>query len=371
MARKSLGYVELEWICPNCGTRNPGSRRTCMNCGLPQPDNVEFQQPAQESLIKDEEKLAEAKAGPDIHCYYCGTRNPATAKTCSQCGADLSEGARRKAGAVLGAHRDQKAEPVTCPSCGAENAPTAPNCAQCGANLTPATPKLTPSPVEATKRPVLPDPSRSARGGFPAGLGLMLVALVACAIIGAFFFFSSQTEAVTGTVDDVGWTRTVVIEGLVPVEREAWRDQIPAEAVVGQCTEEIRRTQDQPAPNAREVCGTPYTVDTGSGFGEVVQDCRYQVYDYFCDYMVNEWRAIDEAEIRGDDFAPRWPALSLASGQREAQRMETYQIVFSTPQGDYSYTVRDQARFSQFQPGSRWTLEINAFNNITDVQPAN
>jgi hypothetical protein len=29
MAEKELGYVELEWRCPSCGNRNPGSAKKC------------------------------------------------------------------------------------------------------------------------------------------------------------------------------------------------------------------------------------------------------------------------------------------------------------------------------------------------------
>ena len=54
MTKKSLGYVELEWICPNCDTKNPGPQKTCLSCGMPQPDDVKFEQRAQETLIEDE-----------------------------------------------------------------------------------------------------------------------------------------------------------------------------------------------------------------------------------------------------------------------------------------------------------------------------
>ncbi|MCB0194384.1 MAG: zinc ribbon domain-containing protein [Anaerolineae bacterium] len=370
MAKKSLGYVELEWICPNCDTRNPGSRRVCINCGTPQPDDVEFHQPAQEIIIEDEKKIEQAKSGPDIHCYYCGARNSATAETCSQCGADLSEGARRDAGEILGAHRDKKAPPIICPACGTPNAPTAPNCVQCGNSLTTAKPEVTPKPITQTGQPI-PLPENQSSGGIPARMVLIGVALAAFICVAAFIFLSGRTEEITGTVNNVTWTRTIVIEGLVPVEREAWRNNIPAEAIIGACSPQVRRTQDNPAPNAREICGTPYTVDTGSGFGEVVQDCQYQIYDDYCDYTVQEWRPIDEAEIQGNDFSPRWPALSLAAGQREAGRDETYRVHFRTEEGNFTYTVRDPTAFSRFQSGTRWILEVNTFNNVTAVTPAN
>ena len=92
MQRKSKGFVELEWVCPNCEGRNPGAVKTCQQCGAPQPENVQFQRASNEKIITDEKSVAAAKAGADIHCGFCGTRNPATATVCSQCGADLKEG---------------------------------------------------------------------------------------------------------------------------------------------------------------------------------------------------------------------------------------------------------------------------------------
>lgn len=41
MARKSKGFVELEWSCPNCETRNRGSEKTCANCGAPQTSTAD------------------------------------------------------------------------------------------------------------------------------------------------------------------------------------------------------------------------------------------------------------------------------------------------------------------------------------------
>jgi ribosomal protein L40E len=95
MVKKTVGYVELEWVCPNCEARNRGTRKVCTSCGAAQPDDVEFIQAAEEKLITDEAELAKAKAAPDIHCGYCGARNPSTAEKCSQCGGDLAAGAAR------------------------------------------------------------------------------------------------------------------------------------------------------------------------------------------------------------------------------------------------------------------------------------
>ena len=68
---------------------------------------MKFEQAPEEQIITDEAKIAEAKAGPDIYCAYCGTRNPSTATACKQCTAPLAEGKAREAGAVLGGLQDQ------------------------------------------------------------------------------------------------------------------------------------------------------------------------------------------------------------------------------------------------------------------------
>src|SRR5689334_11004060 len=134
MSRRSKGIVELEWVCPNCDSRNRGSRKTCENCGAPQPENVKFQRASEEKLITDEKAVQAAKAGADIHCGFCGARNPATAKTCSQCGGDLAEGRKRQAGERLQAAPAQP-KTVTCKNCGTENPGSERICSKCGSPL--------------------------------------------------------------------------------------------------------------------------------------------------------------------------------------------------------------------------------------------
>ena len=362
MAKKSLGYVELQWTCPNCGTKNPGSQRICQNCGAPQPDDIEFEQPAEEKLIEDEAKLAQAKAGPDIHCYYCGTRNPATASHCSQCGADLSEGAKRRYGQIVGAHRDKPAQPVICPNCGTPNDPDAPTCTSCGAAL------AQPEPQQVKVAEKAPRPGRSKAGLF-GGIGLAVIALICAAACVVYFVLANRTEAVTGTVSGVNWTRTIAIQGLRPVEHEDWFDRLPAGAAVGACRQEVRRVQDSPAPNSREICGTPYTVDTGSGFGQVVQECRYEVLERFCEYTVEEWRQVDEITFSGDDFSPQWPQLNLGFNEREGERGETYQCIFTTEGDTYTYTTSNPNDFTRCEIGSRWVLEVNTFGVVNEITP--
>src|SRR5512143_73919 len=129
-SRRTLGYVQLEWTCPNCNSRNPGPVKTCQNCGAPQPENVQFEQPAEQKFVTDDASVKAAQAGADIHCGFCGTRNPATATVCSQCGGDLVEGKRRESGGELQAAA--QVAKVICTNCGTENPASHTNCSNCG-----------------------------------------------------------------------------------------------------------------------------------------------------------------------------------------------------------------------------------------------
>ncbi|MEK6222593.1 MAG: zinc ribbon domain-containing protein, partial [Chloroflexota bacterium] len=196
MAKKKKGYVELEWTCPNCENENGGAVRICGTCGTPQPDDVEFHQPRQQELVTDEDKLAKARAGADVHCGYCEARNPATAKSCSQCGGDLSEGAQRKVGKVVGAFKPGPAGSVECDNCGSHNAATRTICHNCGASL--------PVKKQAAQKVEKTADSKSSKKGLS---GAMIVAiLVGCiGICGLTWFVFFRTTEVVGKVVAVEW----------------------------------------------------------------------------------------------------------------------------------------------------------------------
>lgn len=363
MARKKIGDVELQWTCPNCNGLNPGSARFCLSCGAAQPEDVEFHLPERQELLEDEDKIARAQAGPDIHCPFCGTRNPAGSPECSQCGGDLTGGDIRNSGQVLGAYSSGPAGTVTCPNCGSENPDQALKCANCGASLAPE------KEVKAAAAPPAAKPAR--RGANPLVIvGLVLVAVVFCGVLAFVLLRGAQTEDLRATVEQVQWELSIPVEALVAVERENWRDQIPLEADVGMCEQQVREVRDQPAPNSVEVCGTPYTVDSGSGFAEVVQDCLYEVYDDYCSYYVEEWQQQEVAVASGQDFSPSWPQPALQLGERLGEaRQETYLVIFDTGEETYSYQPQNFEEFTDYQPGSTWTLVVNGFGSVVGVEP--
>lgn len=356
--KETLGHVKLEWTCPRCGSKNPGPEPKCLGCGAPQAEDVDFEQAAQEELLTDEQEIARAKSGPDVHCAYCGARHRADAKKCPQCGADLREGRKRKSGQVVGAHRPQKAGETPCPACGALNPANTLKCPQCGASM-----------AQAKKSFRAAAAAPASNKGCAIGCGIAIAAFVALIVI--FVILTSRTHDIVGRVQSASWTRSIAIEALGPVSYAGWRDEIPLGATLGACRDKVHHSQPDPLPNAEKVCGTPYTVDLGNGYGEVVQDCEYNVYADWCQYTVAEWREVDRVELNGADFNPRWPQVKLRSGQREGQYHESYQILFMVNDKEYTYKTDDENQFLRCEIGSRWTLKVNTFDKVMSIKAAN
>ena len=115
---------------------------------------------------------------------------------------------------------------------------------------------------------------------------------------------------------------------------QGWADAIPGGAAVGACEFRYSYTAAEPQPVSTEVCGTPYTVDQGTGFGEVVQDCVYEMYAEYCEYQVEQWVAVDQLSLTGQRSLPRnCRKPPLAAAQRSGDSSAEYTILFNTDQG--------------------------------------
>jgi hypothetical protein len=198
--------------------------------------------------------------------------------------------------------------------------------------------------------------------------GFLAVAFL-CLLLGLFIFTRGSSETLA-LVQDVEWTYEIEIQEFGPVTDENWRDKVPSGAQLGSCRPKARGVQDEPAPNATEVCGTPYVEDTGTGQGKVVQDCEYHVYEDWCEYTVDEWRSVGKETANGRDLNPTWPALNLRPNQREGERLEEYKVVFDDDGKTYVFHPSDLQGFRRFAVGSRWKVETNVLGGVTSVEPA-
>jgi len=353
MPQETIGYTELEWTCQYCGTRNPGMQKVCSGCGAAMSKDQKFEAPAQQTLITDQEKLAQAKAGPDVTCPFCGVRNLSSAKVCKNCGGDLSGAEARAKGEVVGAFSAAPAPDVKCSFCGTMNPASALKCKNCGGALG----KL-PPPAPATRAPA------QASKVSPFIIALVVMACLAGAI---FVFLAGRTSDQGATVQGVRWERSIAVLAQRPVEKQDWRNRIPVEGRLVSCEERVRSVQDQETSRSRKVCGTPYTIDEGTGAGRVVQDCRFEVLDDWCRYAINEWQAVDAIVASGNDLNPQWPNPAVGPGQRTGNTTEKYQVTFLAGDKRYTYWPDNEQEFKRFTPGSQWTLRVNTFGDVTSV----
>jgi len=322
MARKVLGYIQLIWTCSYCGTQNPGAIKSCTQCGAPQAPDVQFEKVDAETFafIKDEALIRMAQKGADKHCPYCGTRNSIDAETCVECGSDITSDVKaRESGEIIETR---------------------------AANQNPPTP--------------------------PKRIQPFLIVIIVVVLAGLVFLIINltRTDQVTAVVSAVSWQRSQVIEEYQRVERKSWEDAIPSNATLVSCALQYRYDSDTPRPIATEVCGEPYTIDTGTGLGQVVQDCVYRVYENYCTYTTMDWLPVETLVTTGEDLSPYWPTFELANEQRQGNSTERYVITFSAEGDSFTYSTTDESLYLQAQPGSTWLLEINQFNNVVSAAPA-
>ena len=351
--RRTLGYVENEWTCPNCNTRNKGSVKACENCGAPQPENVQFELGADQKIVTDAEKVKAAQSGADIHCGFCGTRNPATAETCSQCGADLKEGKAREAGRVMQAPPAQP-KMIKCNNCGTENLGTNTACSNCGSPLQRVVPAQA-VPMPAASKPAAPVAGKkksTKRNLFIAGGIFACLAVICVAVIGLFLV---PTASVQGTVTDIHWQTNVPVQEVRAVDHNNESGNPPSDAYNVSCHDE-----------SKDVCEQK-TIDKGNGYSEVVEDCHTETTQY-CSYTLDEWQTIQTYTLEGNDLQPIYDDPNLASGQRIGDETEDLKVTFSTNKGDKTYSPGTISEYQQFDIGTTWTLKLNLVGGIVSVK---
>jgi ribosomal protein L40E len=348
MAKRTVGYVQLEWVCPNCNSRNPGPVKTCANCGAPQPENVQFERTVDEKLVTEEKAVQAAQAGADIHCGFCGTRNPATATTCSQCGGDLKEGMKRQSGQVMQA-RPEGPRTVNCTNCGTENPVSNTMCAKCGSPL----PR---GAAPASAASVLSKPAAAAAKKKPNWLlfgGIGTALLLCCAAV--LFLFVFPSRSLQGTVTDVHWQTSVPVQEIQAVDHSNERGSPPSDAYNVSCHTE-----------SRDVCEQK-TIDKGNGYAEVVEECHTET-EQNCDYTVDEWRTIQTYTLDGNDLFPVYADPSLTTDQRQGSPSEDLKVIFSTEDGQKTYSPGTVSEFQQFETGSQWMIKMNALGGVVNVE---
>lgn len=352
-SKKSQGFIQLEWVCPNCNSRNPGPVKTCESCGAAQPEKVQFFAPAEAKLIQGENAAKIAKAGADIHCGFCGTRNAGDAVTCSQCGGDLKEGKARAAGREM--QREAPIVEVKCTNCGEMNPSTKRMCANCGAPLPRSASDTAGTPSAAgTLTPAAPvAPSGTKRKMSWIAIG-GVVACIAAVCIGAFMLLS-PSKSITANVDRVYWQTSAPVEEARAVNYSEQAGSAPAGAYDVSCRDDVQ-----------QVCEEK-TIDKGNGYAEVVQECHDETTQY-CSYTLDEWTTIQTYTLDGSDFSPTYSRPNLSSGQRLGDETLTLEVYFVGDGAEYLYNPESVQEFQLYILGSAWTLRLNALGGVVSVE---
>ena len=352
-SKQSKGFIQLEWVCPNCNSRNPGPKKTCESCGAPQPENVQFYAPAEAKIIQDENVAKAAGAGADIHCGFCGTRNPATATVCAQCGGDLKEGKARQAGREM--QREAALVEVTCANCGEVNPSTRRMCAKCGAPLPRAESTVAGAP-SAAKTPGMAAPASpsAAKRKVPWIAVGGIVACLAVVCIGMFMLFA-PSKSVTVNVDNVYWQTSAQVQEMQAVNYSNETGSPPSDAYNVSCRTETT-----------QVCEDK-TIDKGNGYAEVVTECRDDSTDY-CSYTLDEWATIQTYTLDGSDFSPMYSQPNISSGQQLGDQALVLEVHFTGNGETYIYNPAGVDEFQLYALGSAWTLHLNALGGVVSVE---
>ena len=296
-----------------------------------------------------------AGAGADIHCGFCGTRNPATATVCAQCGGDLKEGKARQAGREM--QREAALVDVTCANCGEVNPSTRRMCSKCGAPLpraeSAAARREAPSAAKTPGTAAPASPS-AAKRKFPWIAVGGVVACLAVVCIGMIMLFS-PSKSVTANVDSVYWQTSVPVQEMQAVNYSNETGSPPSDAYNVSCRTETT-----------QVCEDK-TIDKGNGYAEVVTECRDDSTDY-CSYTLDEWNTIQTYTLDGSDFSPMYSQPNISSGQRLGDQALVLEVHFTGNGETYIYNPDGVDEFQLYALGSAWTLKLNALGGVVSVE---
>jgi hypothetical protein len=153
----------------------------------------------------------------------------------------------------------------------------------------------------------------------------------------------------------VYWKTSVPVQEVRAVGYSNERGSPPSDAYNVSC-----RTESE------EICEDK-TVDQGNGYAEVITECR-TVSEQYCSYTVDEWTTIQTYDLDGVDLFPVYSDPNLASDQRVGSSATELVVYFDTSSGQETYSPKSVDEFQQFQPGSVWTLRMNAVGGILSVE---
>jgi hypothetical protein len=316
-----MGY----WDCTSCAhKRIEGPVPNCTNCGKPRGPEVGFYTDENAAVVEDPEMIARARAGADWHCKYCNADNRAGFIDCQNCGAG-PDGTKKRA------EKFMPAQPV-------------------------APPKK------------------------PQNLGLLL-GIIGGALVVLFsgiWFLCIRTTALSVTVEQVTWSKSITVEELKTERKEAWRDDVPSGA------REISRVTK---PRTKKVQEGTIKVkvgkkDLGNGMFEDVYEEKpklvdKQVDDTWVSYEIDRWvqgQTLKKETTDGSE--PPDPSFTETRTQRIGGRSnEVLLALEGSDKKSYKYSIdltkekaaRDKVK--SFKVGQKFTAMVTAIGTVSELKP--
>lgn len=354
-------HVEMRWRCSACSQENLGRFKDCQNCrkpkdGEPFYDAPENADPSYAQAVQSAELIAQATAGADWSCKFCGSHQRRDHHTCGNCGADQR-----------GAARDVKYD---------------------GAPAAPAQPQ---------KKKDWPG------SGWAIGMGLMSGLLTTI----LFFSWILRTREVQAEIVERRWEHKVVVERYKVVPEDGFDKPSDAFDVShqGQRFHHNDKVQDgtkRESYTERVACGqdcstTPTKCTTNNnGFKtctggdqrcttKYCSETRYRdvpkykdvpVYKDFYSWKAWRWKHERDVIESGTEETPRWPtdadiALEKNCAPQEKERAEkkaTYSVIFREEDGaKHEFKPEDLDLFESLEVGDERKIRVTASDEVSLV----
>jgi hypothetical protein len=314
-----MGY----WDCPSCGQKkNLGPNPTCGGCGRARGPNIPFYTDDSAPIVEDPALVAQARAGSDWKCKYCGADNRAGIMDCHQCGAGPD-----------GAVRRQQQFIATGPA-----------------------PK---------------------KGLSPKIILAIVLGVVAFLGLGIWFAFL-RTRSLTVTVESAAWVKSAEVEEKRLKKDAAWQDEVPSDAkVLGK--ESKSRSKKVQEGTKKVKTGRK---DLGNGMFEDVykEEPNYvtkQVDDTWVRYEVEVWEKKETLEQKTSDGSePKDPAAGFKSSSDKRLGTQKNQAVFQLKGSDgksYTFEVdvdkEGAGAVKKYDVGKSYTAKINTVGAVLSLGP--
>ncbi|HQU82242.1 MAG TPA: hypothetical protein PKY59_03915 [Pyrinomonadaceae bacterium] len=324
-----MAIYEGKWRCERCSSVNRGRDLNCLSCGVKRSEDTEFFLDDDAVTVADEQLLAQANAGADWICLYCGTNCAAVQTQCSGCGSIRS--AQNK-------QLEEETRGVNDWSEAALNAQNAQNFAE------------------------LQEPQTSFFSSrlvkfILAGIGAVGVLFVGLFVV--LMYLSTLKYPVEMEISGLEWQRSITLEEYKTVTETAWEGGVPQAARV-QSKETALHHVDK-IPNGTRTVPETYTERVSDGTERYVcgrtskkngffedKYCtrtKYRsvtktrnrtetiykdvpVYKMRYTYLIDKWVSIGDQTISGNDFNPQWANVKVDNVHtREGARKENYNLL--------------------------------------------